>query len=258
MFTKVFIAWKKDYGKAIALKACSILRNLGVDYVFDEPKNCDLAIVVGGDGSLLKFQSFLQCPILGINPGGSVGFYMSANKEDFENKVKRVLLGREGKDFFIVKFMRLETKVNGVKIPYLGMNDVLISPIYVRRILDSELRVKGRKSLERNSGILVYTPGGSHAYAHSAGARILRDRDKFGVVAIAPYQGSLKRGEIILSKGNVIVKCLNEEGEVCVDGQESQVVKLGRGDIVSVKKSNSPVRIIAFEKNFPGHLHRKT
>jgi NAD kinase len=153
--------------------------------------------------------------------------------------------------------MRLETKINGVKIPYMGMNDVLVSPIYVRRILDSELRVKGRKSIERNSGILVYTPGGSHAYASSAGARPVKDGKRFGVAGIAPYSGRLKSGEITLRDGSVSVRCLNPEGEVCVDGQEYQVTKINEGDVVSVKKSGSPVRIIAFEKNFSGRVHCK-
>jgi len=254
MFSKVFINSKNAYGRDIKRRVEKILDQLGIEHVYENLHDIDLAILIGGDGTLFGNQSFLECPILGINPGHSVGFFMTASNRDFENKVRRVLLG---KDFFIRKFPRLETKINRTKIPYVGMNDVLVSPIYVRRILDSELRVKGRKTIERNSGILVYTPGGSHAYASSAGAKPIKDQKRFGVVGIAPYSGRLKRGDITLSEGIVSIKCLNPEGEVCVDGQECQVTKIREGDAVSVTKSRSPVRIIAFEKNFSGHVHCK-
>jgi|GEM_PF-1194527 len=257
MFSKVFINSKNAYGRDIKRKVESILNRLGVEHVYENLHDIDLAILIGGDGTLLGNQSFLECPILGINPGHSVGFYMTAGRNDFENKIRKVLTGKEGKDFFVRKFPRLETRINRIKTPYVGMNDVLVSPIYVRRILDSELRAKGRKSIERNSGILVYTPGGSHAYAHSAGAEILKDPKRFGVVGIAPYSGRLKRGEITLSEGSVFIRCLNHEGEVCVDGQECQVTKIKEGDLVEVKQSSSPSRIISFEKDFSGRLHRR-
>ena len=257
MFSKVFINSKNAYGRDIKRKVEKILDQLGIDHVYENLHDIDLAILIGGDGTLFGNQSFLSCPILGINPGHSVGFFMSADNRDFENKVRKVLLGKEGKDFYIRNFMRLETKINRTKIPYICMNDVLVSPIYVRRILDSELRVRGRKSVERNSGILVYTPGGSHAYARSAGAKPIKDQKRFGVAGIAPYCGMLKRGDVTLSEGSVSVRCLNKEGEICVDGQECQVTRIKEGDLVTVTKSKSPARIIAFEKNFSGRAHCK-
>ena len=153
-FSKVFIGWKKDYGENIALKVCSVLRDLGIEYVFDEPKGCDLAVMVGGDGTLLKFQSSLECPILGINPGKSVGYYMPINNVDFDKKLRKLIGGKEGKDYFVREYQRLETRVNKTLIPFLALNDVLVSPIYVRRILYSELVVNGKRTKECNSLIL--------------------------------------------------------------------------------------------------------
>ncbi len=247
MFSKVFVAWKKDYGEKVALRVCSILRDIGVEYVFDEPKGCDLAIMIGGDGTLFKWQSSLECPVLGINPGRSVGYYMSMDNKDFENKLRKLMEGEEGKDYFFREYLRLETMINKTRIPFLALNDVLVSPIYVRRILYSELRVKGKRTKEANTGILVYTPSGSHAYAKSVGAKPLKDPNKVGVAAIAPYTGRLTRGEI-LSKGAVVVKCLSWEGEVCVDGQEDNVCRLKENDTVTVRKSEKPARIVWFKR----------
>jgi NAD kinase len=248
MFSKVFVAWRKDYGEKIVLRVCGMLREAGIAYVFDEPGDCDLAIMVGGDGTLLKYQSPLGCPMLGINPGESVGYYMSANGRDFEKKLRRLLEGEDGKDYFIKEFTRLETTINKIPLPFLALNEVLISPIYVRRAFKSELNVKGRTTKEKNSGILVYTPSGSNAYAKSAGARPMKDTSRFGVTAIAPYSGMLKRGEITLDKGGVSVKCLSDEGETCIDGREEQVCRLKANDVVAVKKSGRHARIVCFRE----------
>ena len=246
MFTRVFLAWKKDYGEKIALSVCAILREHGVEYVFDEPNDCDLAIMAGGDGTLLKYQSALECPMFGINPGKSVGHYTTTGAKDFEGRLRKVLAGEEGRDYLLKKYDRLETAINKVPLPFMALNEVLVSPIYVRRILDSMLKVKAKETRERNSGILIYTPSGSNAYAKSAGAKPIKGEKRYGVAAIAPYAGRLKRGEIILSKGFVSVKCLNDEGDVCVDGQEDQVCKIKANDVVSVTLSKRPARIVRF------------
>ena len=248
MFSKVFIAWKRDYGEKIALRVCAILREAGIEYAMDEPNDCDLAVTIGGDGTLFKFQSSLECPILGINPGDSVGFYLSAGAKDFERKLKTLLDGDEGEDYTIKEFPRLETSINKVTVPFLALNDVLISPVYVRRALEAELNAKGKRTKEISSGILVYTPSGSYAYAKAAGAKPMKTNHKFGVAAIAPYSGRLARGELILEKGQVAVRCLSGEGEVCIDGSEEQVCRLKYRDVVVVKKSARPAKIIFFGK----------
>ncbi len=63
MFSKVFIAWKRECGEGIALRICAMLRERGIAYAFDEPADADLAVIVGGDGTFLKHQSSLECPI---------------------------------------------------------------------------------------------------------------------------------------------------------------------------------------------------
>lgn len=245
MFTKVFVAWKKDYGEDTALEVCSVLRELGVEYVFDEPKDCDLAVIAGGDGTLLKYQSALECPMLGINPGKSVGYYMKMKRRGLRVKLRKVIGGKEGKDYFVTEYPRLEVEINRAPMAFLALNDVLVSATYTRRLLDSELKAKGKTTRERNTGILAYTFSGSHAYARSVGAKPFEDVKKIGVAAVAPYSGRLSRGEILL-EGPVSVRCLSREGEVCIDGQDDQLCRLSEGDTVRVKKNGKPARIISF------------
>jgi NAD+ kinase len=238
---------KGRYGRDLMEKAAELLEKSGASWTPEIEKGCDFAVIFGGDGTLLRDQSLLDCPVLGVNPGKSVGYYMRAGKGDFGKKMLKLVKGRAGKDYKIQSLTRLSASVNGKKLPALALNDVLVSPIYVRRMLKSKITIGGRKSLERNSGIIVYTPSGSHAFAHSAGAKKMEHGSgKIGVAAFAPYSGMLKGSEVLLSKGAVKIECLCEEGEVCIDGSERNVLRIGRGDTVSVGKSKSLFRLVDF------------
>ena len=239
------------YGNSIKAGIIRMLKESGAEYTGEIEPSCDFMIVIGGDGTLLRDQWKADCPVLGINPGESIGFYMAANDKDYRKKLGLLLHGKKGRDFFIHPLSRLRTELNGRKLPQPALNDVLVSPIYVRRILESRLSAKGKKSIERNSGIIVYTPTGSHAFAHSAGAKTMRyGSPGFGVAGIAPYSGSLKRGEMLIRKGSVEIECLSDSGEVCVDGSEVILKQIKKGDVVRVQKSPKPLMLVGFSKRF--------
>jgi NAD kinase len=251
MFCKKVVVRSKDsYGEDIKKKVIRMLKKLKIEYTENlEPSN--LAIVIGGDGTLFRNHWGLTCPIFGINPGNSVGYFMAADNKDYEKKLLSVLQGTQGKDYFVHKLMRLEAYVNDDKLDFLAMNDVLVSAAYTRTILDCELQIGDKISIERATGILIYTPAGSNAYAGSAGAKkLLYDDPRFGVAAVAPYMGQLKRGEILLEKGDVNIISMNQKAEVCIDGQDTQTFKLKNGDKATIKKSDSPVKIIGFGERF--------
>lgn len=249
MFSRVFVGCKRGYGESIKKKIIRMIEYHGLKIVKDAGK-ADLAILIGGDGTVLRNHSKILCPILGINPGDSVGYYMKSGPKEMKKHIEKLIRGNQGKDYFIHDMMRLETRINGKLLPYLSLNDVLISPIYTRRIFESRLRIGRSSHIEEGSGIIVYTPAGSNAFAHSSGAKNLRyDYPKFGVIEVSPYSGRLKKGEIHADK-KISVECLNREGEVCIDGQEDQLRRLRRGDRVSVKKHKVPARIIGFSRRF--------
>ena len=248
---KFVIRTKNGYGEDIKKDVIDILDRNGAEWTDELGEDCDFAIIIGGDGTLLRDHWELQCPVLGINPGSSIGFYMLACMPDFEKRLMALISGKEGKDYFIYNLSMLEASVNGEKMDATALNEVLVSPVYVRRILESVLEVEGKKSAERNSGIIVYTPTGSNAFAHSAGAKPLRyDSDNYGVAAVAPYSGLLKKGEIVISGGEVRIECGREEGEVALDGSELHVEPLRKGDVVTVEKSRKTFKLVGFRPRF--------
>src|SRR3989338_543520 len=90
-------------------------------------QNKDLVIAVGGDGTFLKASHFIfdKTPMLGVNsdPRYKEGFFMVANKKDFERKFKKVL----SNNYEIKKFQRLEAYVNNKKVPELALNEFYVA-----------------------------------------------------------------------------------------------------------------------------------
>jgi NAD+ kinase len=248
---KFILRVKPGYGEKLRDRAARLLESNGAEWTARIEKGCDFALIFGGDGTLMRDHSGLDCPVLGINPGKSKGYYLRAGPGDYDEKILRLLNGREGKDYYLYELMRLEASVNGKKVPALALNDVLVSPVYVRRMLQSRIETHRGKSVESNSGIIVYTPTGSHAFAHSAGAGKMRyDCGMMGVAALAPYSGLLKKKEILTDRGPVRIDVLSETAEVCIDGSEVNIMRLRKGDKVNVEKSGNPLRLVGFGKAF--------
>ena len=231
---------KPGHNTGIKKRAERLLKGLGCR-LLKGPRGADFCIIIGGDGALLYNQSGIKAPILGIRTANHVGYYLKAGQRDLEKRIKMLLKGR---GCFMHKLPRLEALVNGKKVKAKALNEVLISPVYCRRMLETRVLFKGKKSLERNSGLVIYTPSGSGAFAKSLGAK----KEGFGIIPIAPFSGRIKKG---LSFGKSIgIKIISKEAELCIDGQESQVRMLRKGDKVLVRRAKTPARIVAFSRKF--------
>ncbi len=243
---KVFIGSRKNQDQATKKKVLTLLKNLGIKPI-NNPQKADLAIILGGDGTFLFWQSKINCPMLGIRTRG-VGYYMQASKNNFLKGLKIILNGKRGKDYFINKFLRLEATLNGKILPP-ALNEYLVSSGLVRKMFNSKLKVRGKGSLERNSGIIIYTPTGSNAFASATGAKKLAWAEKkIGIVALAPYSGRLKRGETLLDNGKITLECLNKIGEICIDGQDKYTYKIKQGDKIKVRKSSHYALVLDFNE----------
>ncbi|MFA5743038.1 MAG: hypothetical protein WCX77_02450 [Candidatus Paceibacterota bacterium] len=247
---KIAVRFGKKENLSAKKKIFGFLKNLEVE-ITDDAAQADLAIIVGGDGTFLYWQSEFKCPLLGVkDKKEGVGYYMSASLEDFSEKISTALSGKKGKDYYVLELLKLEADLNGKKLP-LALNEYLISSGYTREMFNCIADIKGKRSLERNSGVIGYTPTGSNAFAKAARAKRLDwNCRKMGITALAPYSGELERGEILLDNGGAVIECLNDKGEICVDGQIKYSYKIKRGDIITVRKSAEQARVIGFSPNF--------
>src|SRR3989338_4192197 len=115
-------------------------------------QNKDLVIAVGGDGTFLKASHFIfdKTPMLGVNsdPRYKEGFFMAANKKDFERKFKKIL----SNNYEIKKFQRLEAYVNNKKVPELALNEFYVASEKPYHTAIYFLHVKGEKERTKSAG----------------------------------------------------------------------------------------------------------
>jgi NAD+ kinase len=134
---------------------------------------CDLALVVGGDGTLLSVARSApsRTPLLGINVG-LLGFLAGLTREEALRRLDEVLDGRFRED----RRRRLDVTVG--RGPHHGtyrvLNDAVLNREALARIATFTVELDGRPVSEfRADGVIVSTPTGSTAYNLSAAGPIL-------------------------------------------------------------------------------------
>jgi NAD+ kinase len=157
-------------------------------------KQCDLLIVVGGDGSLLHAAQLVvnnEVPILGINRG-RLGFLTDINPQNLA-KIKAVLEG----DYILEKRFLLTAQVtqHGKVIGQSdALNEVALIPNSVPHMSEFEIYINNQFVCSQHSdGLIVATPTGSTAYALSGGGPILHpELDAMVIVPMFPHTLTLR------------------------------------------------------------------
>ena len=139
----------------------------GVAVVEDSP---DLAVVLGGDGTMLRaLKRFLGAgvPVIGVNYG-RVGFLASMGKDDLEDGLGRALSG----DFEVVELPTLEVEIGGERLP--AVNDVVAHSASLGRMVQLRWSIAGEDlGSVPCDGLVCSTPSGSTAYNLSSGGPVL-------------------------------------------------------------------------------------
>lgn len=210
-------------------------------------QHIDLAIVVGGDGTLLAAaQSMVDhgIPIIGINRG-RLGFLTNILPENMHQDLKQILSGEyheEKRTVMRAKHMRGDEQISSC----LAINDVVVHARYVVRMIELETRIDDQYlNTLRADGLIVATPTGSTAYALSGGGPIVHPSVATTLlVPICPHTLSNRpiavhensQIEIIYSTHNSL------NGIASVDGQhESEVIP---GDRVVIQRSEKQLRLV--------------
>ena len=151
----------------------------------------DLAVVVGGDGSILgvaRDVAHIRVPVLGVNRGG-LGFLADISPEQIAHKLGAVLHG----DYTVEERFLLQAGIHRqgrlVGLQAVALNDVVVHAGSMSRMMDFRLFVDDEFVYEqRSDGLIVSTPTGSTAYALSAGGPIMHPRlDAVVVVPMFPH-----------------------------------------------------------------------
>jgi NAD+ kinase len=151
------------------------LRKRGCEVLPEGATKADLAIVVGGDGTMLGAARELvrhHVPLVGINQG-RLGFMTDIGHNDMQSGVGAILDG----NYALEERSLLDAEIQREGKPVLNtiaLNEAVIGKGSQGRLIEFELRVDGEFVYRlRADGIIVATPTGSTAYALSAQGPIL-------------------------------------------------------------------------------------
>jgi len=222
------------------------LRALGVEALdAARAQAADVAIVVGGDGTLLNTGRRLAAhgiPLVGINQG-RLGFMTDIARADMLAAIDRLLAG----EFSADRRLLLEAHVlrdGSAVFNTLALNDVVVNKGDLGRMIEIELRVDGESLyVLRADGIIVATPTGSTAYALSANGPILQPGvPGIALVPLCPH--GLTHRPITVSDTSCIEMMLvaPHDARVHCDGQS--YFDLRAGDVVRVTRSAHVVTLL--------------
>jgi NAD+ kinase len=210
------------------------------------PDNCDLAIVLGGDGTLLSAARAIgnrAIPLLAANLGG-LGFLTSITTEDLFPELERALT----RDLKITRRKMLRVSLlrnNATVAQYQALNDVVIAKSSIARIVDLEAWADDSfVCAYKADGLIISTPTGSTAYSLSAGGPIIYPTvNAICLTPICPHTLT-NRPLIIPAEMRVRVVSMAEEEEafLTVDGQVGG--PLEAGDAVECAISDFDVLLV--------------
>ncbi|HRE16677.1 MAG TPA: NAD kinase [Rhodocyclaceae bacterium] len=207
--------------------------------------HADLAIVLGGDGTMLNAARRLArycVPLVGVNQG-RLGFMTDIARSDLLTCMDDLLDGK----FVAETRMLLDAEVlrDGREVAAnVALNDVVVDKGAIGRMIEFELFIDGEFIYNlRSDGLIVSTPTGSTAYSMSAGGPILHPTlTGIALVPLAPH--ALTNRPVIVSDQVEIELHVThaDDARVHFDGQLT--VNLQRGDCVHLKRSAHGINLL--------------
>jgi NAD+ kinase len=208
-------------------------------------RHCDLAVVVGGDGTMLGVARQLaghNIPLVGINQG-RLGFITDVSIGQMEQALAPMIAG----DYEEERRTMLTGGVwrDGERIfEGFAVNDVVVSRGAATSMIELKVEIGSEFVANfRADGLIVASPTGSTAYALSAGGPILHPGiAAWGLVPIAPHE---------LSNRPIVLPDTGEIGIEIVAGRDASVsfdmhslASLLHGDRIAVRRSRDQVRFL--------------
>ena len=177
----------------------------------------DLAIVLGGDGTMLNIARTLSpchIPLVGVNQG-RLGFLTDLSLDNMQDSIAAMLDGK----FVTEQRLLLSAQIlhDDVEVfSGLAFNEVVVHRSNISSMIEFEVRIDGEYLYnQRADGLIVSTPTGSTAYAMSAGGPILHPSlDVIELVPVCPH--SLSNRPIVVKSSSVLEILPHRTGDLRV------------------------------------------
>ena len=231
--------------------AAEITRDLPQELLHDQLwLDIDLAIVIGGDGTLLhvsRRMAEMHVPVAGVNLG-RLGFLTDIPQTDMLAEVDAILAG----DYKIESRMMLDVEVvrdNTTLYQQIALNDVVIGRHSLEKLISWEAHVNQQfVTSARSDGVIISTPTGSTAYALSAGGAIIHPgTDVISMVPVSPH--TLSNRPIILPADSLVEFTIQNRTKNCAHVSSDGLIgcTLTGDEIVKIKRSQHAVKLVHTE-----------
>ena len=205
----------------------------------------DLAIVLGGDGTMLNIARKLapfNVPLVGINQG-RLGFLTDLSIDSMLETLGSMLDGQ----YFRERRMLLYVEVVSDNVPAysaLALNDVAVNRGVGSNMIEFEVHINGEYVYSlRSDGLIVATPTGSTAYALSSGGPILHPSlDLIALVPVSPH--TLSNRPIVVGPDAVVEILMHRTAVARVHSDSHSHYDLMQHDKVIVRRSPHTVTLL--------------
>ncbi len=206
---------------------------------------CDLGLVVGGDGTMLGIGRQLArygVPMIGINQG-RLGFITDIPFGGFESTLLPMLAGEYEEDQRSLMQARVMRDGRCV-FDALAMNDVVVNRGATSGMVELRVEVDGHfVANQRADGLIIASPTGSTAYALSAGGPLLHPSiPGWVLVPIAPH--TLSNRPIVLADAAEIAIEIVAGRDASANFDMQSLASLLHGDRIIVSRSKHQVRFL--------------
>ena len=206
---------------------------------------CDLGLVVGGDGAMLGIGRQLarfDVPLIGINQG-RLGFITDIRFDNFPATLAPMLQGEFEEDHRSLMHAKVMRDGHCV-FDALAMNDVVVNRAATSGMVELRVEVDGHfVANQRADGLIISTPTGSTAYALSAGGPLLHPSiPGWVLVPIAPH--TLSNRPIVLANASEIAIEIVAGRDASASFDTQSLASLLHGDRIVVTRSEHQVRFL--------------
>jgi NAD+ kinase len=217
----------------------------------DLTQTIDLAIILGGDGTLLGVARQLapfNIPLIGVNQG-RLGFMTDLDISQVDQELPGLLSGdytEERRGMLQVSVMRKDTP-NGPRKAVFdapALNDAVIGRGAVSRMVELDVFVDGHYlQTLRADGLIISTPTGSTAYALSALGSILHPNLP-GVTLVPVAPQALSSRPIVLPADVEVQVVVNDGAGTTLHCDMQALTSIADGDKIVITKGAHPVRLL--------------
>ncbi len=208
-------------------------------------RDADLAVVVGGDGTMLSAARNLvqhRIPLTGINQG-RVGFMTDIALSDMEASIDAILDGR----FSIEERALLDAEIrrgSDVVLRTLALNEAVVGKGSQGRLIEFEVSLDGEYVYSlRADGVIIATPTGSTAYALSAQGPILHPAvPALALVPLNPH--TLSARPVSVSDRTVIEILLVRAIDARAHFDGYALADMAQGDRLVLRRSAETIRFV--------------